>query len=394
MRIINIVDLFHPDAGYENNVLSKYMVKFGHEYIIMTTDLPTPGVFFDETNIHEKDRKFTKSTGVKIIRLHCKHYISGRSIWNYKKVLAMLNSLSPELVFFCGNDTYIAIRSLLRLHDFHMAVVTDSHMLEMASSNPMRKTFQWFYKKWVAPVIIRNNIYVIRQQNDDYVERCLGVPLRLAPWISFGSDIMLFHPDKDKRRKFRESYGISDDAFVVIYAGKLTKGKGGKLLANTIKKKLSEKREVVFLIVGNIHGEYGAEVQSILDKSENKILQFPTQKYTDLPTFYQAADLALFPKQCSLSFYDVEACGVPVLSEDNNINVDRCSNGNGWNFHCGDVHDFRQKLTMVIDMDTQEFSTVCHNAEKFVTANYSYEEKAKEYEKLFKGIVSNWSYKF
>lgn len=394
MRIINIVDLFHPDAGYENNVLSKYMVKFGHEYIILTTDLPTPGSFFDETNIAEKDKNFKQSTGVTVIRLHCRHYVSGRAIWNYGEMLKTIKKLSPDLVFFCGNDTYVAIRSLLRLKDFQMAVVTDSHMLEMASANPLKRFFQQFYRKKVTPIIIKNNIYVIRQQNDDYVERCLGIPMRLAPWISFGSDIMLFHPNEKNRKRFREDNHIDDDAFVVLYAGKLTKGKGADLLANTIKEKIPSKRQLVFLIIGNISGEYGVEVQALLDTSENRIIQFPTQKYVDLPQFYQAADLALYPKQCSLSFYDVEACAVPVLSEDNNINVDRCSHGNGWNFKCGDVDDFRKKLSMIINMDKDEFKKYCKNAQDFVLNSYSYEDKAREYERLFKKIVGTWVYKF
>lgn len=394
MRIINIVDLFHPDAGYENNVLSKYMVKFGHEYIILTTDLPTPGSFFDETNIAEKDKNFKQSTGVTVIRLHCRHYVSGRAIWNYGEMLKTIKKLSPDLVFFCGNDTYVAIRSLLRLKDFQMAVVTDSHMLEMASANPLKRFFQQFYRKKVTPIIIKNNIYVIRQQNDDYVERCLGIPMRLAPWISFGSDIMLFHPNEKNRKRFREDNHIDDDAFVVLYAGKLTKGKGADLLANTIKEKIPSKRQLVFLIIGNISGEYGVEVQALLDTSENRIIQFPTQKYVDLPQFYQAADLALFPKQCSLSFYDVEACAVPVLSEDNNINVDRCSHENGWNFKCGDVDDFRKKLSMIINMDKDEFKKYCKNAQDFVLNSYSYEDKAREYERLFKKIVDMWVYIF
>jgi len=59
------------------------------------------------------------------------------------------------------------------------------------------------------------------------------------------------------------------------------------------------------LVVGNSpDSEYGNLVEDTFRRSENRVIRFPTQKYTELPRFYQVADLAVFPKQCSLSFYD------------------------------------------------------------------------------------------
>ena len=39
MKIINIEDFFHPNAGYQINIISKYLAKFGHEVIIITADM-------------------------------------------------------------------------------------------------------------------------------------------------------------------------------------------------------------------------------------------------------------------------------------------------------------------------------------------------------------------
>src|SRR5699024_1833755 len=101
---------------------------------------------------------------------------------------------------------------------------------------------------------------------------------------------------------------IAEDAFVILYAGKLDESKGGKLLAEALREPLKTDRAVVFLVVGNTSGSYGAEVETLFQTSKNRVLRFPTQRYADLAPFYQAADLAVFPRQCSLSFYDVQAC--------------------------------------------------------------------------------------
>lgn len=382
MKIVNVVDLFFPDAGYENNILSKYMVSFGHEYIILTTDLSDPMGFFSNENVNARDEEFYKKTGVKIIRLNCKKIISGRAVWNYKLFKKTLEAIVPDVVFFCGNDTLIAMQYLINIKKSKYAVITDSHMLAMASKNKLAKIYRWIYRTLITPKIIKYNIQVIRVQDDPYVEEYLGIPLSQAPFISFGTDTKLFRPNKDVKEAFRRENGIADDDFVVVYTGKLDEPKGGKLLAEAFRKKFDTKKNVVLVAVGSTAGEYGNEVEKIFSKSENRVIRFPTQKYCDLPQFYQAADLSIFARQCSLSFYDAQACGLPVLSEDNNINVERCSHQNGWNFKAENAEDFHAHIAAAANMDEKEYAAVGENAYCFITEQYNYEDKAREYEKI------------
>ena len=187
---------------------------------------------------------------------------------------------------------------------------------------------------------------------------------------------------------FRIEKKIPDNAFVVVYAGKLDESKGGQFLAETIRDKFDTKREIVFVIVGNATGKYGEIVEEIFATSENRIIRYPTQKYSDLARYFQIADLVVFPKQCSLSFYDAEACGVPVLSEDNNINVDRCSHENGWNFKSGSIDDFREKIEYIVGLSSDELKRVGSNAYNFIIKNYNYEDKAREYEMVILGTYN------
>ena len=39
MKIVHVEDFFHPDAGYQINVLPKYLAKFGHEQVIITSEM-------------------------------------------------------------------------------------------------------------------------------------------------------------------------------------------------------------------------------------------------------------------------------------------------------------------------------------------------------------------
>lgn len=382
MRIVHIEDFFHADAGYQVNILSKYFVQEGHEVVIVTAEMdkiPTELTsFFGRDNVESSDRAYEEAYGVKIIRVPVVKYFSGRVIYD-KSIFSIVEELKPDVLYVHGNDTLIGMQYTWKAKRLHYPIVTDSHMLEMASTNKLSKYFRKFYRKFVAPYIIKGNIPVIRTQDDSYVQKCLGIPLDMCPWISYGSDVLLFHPDEQVKADFRQKYGIAQNAFVAVFAGKLIESKGAMLLAEAFRKKFAGERQVVLVAVGNTSGEYGYKVEETFAQSENKILRFPTQKYAALAEFYQAADIAVFAKQCSLSFYDVQACGLPVISEDNNINVDRCSHDNGMCFKCGDMADFRAKVQAFADMDAQTFDAYCANSKDFILSEYDYGHKAREY---------------
>ena len=179
--------------------------------------------------------------------------------------------------------------------------------------------------------------------------------------------------------EFKKENKIPENAFIVLYAGKLDESKGGMFLAEAVNEKFQTDKDVVFVIVGNSAGDYGEKLEDCLKNSQNKILRFPTQRYVDLAPFFQSADLVVFPKQCSLSFYDVQACGVPVLSEDNNINIERCSHKNGFVFESGNMDDFRRKIVDCINMPSNKYKEIKINAYDYITQNYNYSNKADEY---------------
>lgn len=394
MKIVHIEDFFHPEAGYQINILPKYMVRAGHEVTIITSEMDkapkTLSRFFGMEGIEKKDSTYIREYGVKIIRLPLRAFISGRAVFT-SALYRTIENEKPDVLFIHGNDTLTGMRCLLRRKKLGCPIVMDSHMLEMASQNRFKNAYRQIYRRIFTPIILKNNIPVIRTQNDPYVEKRLGIPLEKAPWISVGSDTMLFHPDEAQRASFRKEHDISKTAFVVLYAGKLDEGKGGMLLAEALREPFATERELVFIIVGKTVGEYGEQVEMTLSKSANRILQFPTQKYADLAKFYQAADIALFPRQCSLSFYDVQACGLPVIFEDNSVNVDRAAYGNALLFRAEDVEDFRSRIEKMAAMPEEQYDVMRRNAIFFIKQSYDYADIAQQYmDCLSKTVQQYW----
>lgn len=388
MRIVNIEEDFHPAAGYQLNLLTKYFSEMGHEVIIVTCEPQFMKQkftnFFGNDNLLEQDKQYENKYGVKIYRKPVYGYFNRKNFFKfgflkYLSTFKFIKSLKPDILYVHGNVQTISILAFLLYRYMDVPYITDSHMVEMALEGNKRELFFSVYRKIISPIIVKKGIRDIRTQNEDFVGKYLGIPLSQAPWISVGSDTMLFHKDEKANKKFRRENKIADDEFVIIYAGKLDWEKGGRLLADAFLEKF-EGKKVVLLVVGNATTDaYGNEVEMVFKESHNRIIRFPTQKYEDLASFYQAADLGVFPRQCSLSFYDIQACGVPIVSENNNINYERLQHSNGWYFESGDVEDFRRVINEILMMPSDDYSEIRKNAEKYVIENYDYKNISKQY---------------
>ena len=378
MKIVHVEDFIHPDAGYQVNLLSRLQKVEGHDVAIVTGEMDKMPDwltgFFGTDRMAERDGRFEHETGVAIRRVPLYGFYSGRAIMHPLRLFRTVAKEKPDVVFMHGEDTLTGILFILLSRWLPYPLVLDCHMLEMASMNRFRNYFRWFYRKFITPIILKRNIPLIRVVDSDFVEKCLGIPLAHTDLLSFGTDTLHFAPDLEKRRVKRAELGLAENAFVVLYAGKLDEQKGGRFLADALREKVvaPEYRELQFLVVGNSVGEYGADVERRFADSENPIKRFPTQRYFDLAGFYQAADLVVFPRQCSMSFFEAQSCGCPILFEANEINSQRARFGNAVTFAAGDLADFRRKLQEMIALPQQEFADYRANARTFVLDNYDY----------------------
>jgi len=387
MKIVHVEDFLQPDAGYQVNILSKLQIKQGHEVSIVTSELQkSPEYltsFFGKNNIEKRDKQFYIHTGVKIVRVPLIGFYSGRAIY-YPRIFKIVDELKPDILFVHGEDTLIGIQFIVRSLWQKYPMILDCHMLEMASVNRFKKIFRFIYKHCITPIIIKKRIPLIRVVDSNYVEKCLGLPLSKTILLSLGTDTSLFLPNIDNYNTFRANNNFEKNDFVVIYAGKLDRHKGGKFFAESIKQRLVSKngRSVKFIIIGGTVGAYGQQVEDILGKSENVILRLPTQPYYDLAHFYQAADLAVFPRQCSLSFFDVQACGLPVVMEENEINLQRVKNNNGFLFRAEDIASFRENILKMADIASTDYLSMREAARNYIKNNFDYIPIAERFTKV------------
>lgn len=395
MKIVHIEEFFHPDAGYQVNLLSRLQQSQGQNVTVVTAELkkiPTfLSAFFNAENIDDKDKKFEQDTGVKIVRIPLLAYYSGRAIF-YPRLFRIISDLNPDVVLVHGVETFTGMLFMRISKSLKYPVVFDTHMLEMASRNRFSKYFQAFFRRFFTGFFLKQNISLIRVVDSDYVQKCLGIPLDRTELLSFGTDTEHFRPNPNVKRDVRARLGLDSNVFLVVYAGKLDESKGGIFLAEVLREKISltTGNTIAFLVIGNGDGPYGDDVENLFSKSENKLIRLPTQRYYDLAQYYQAADLAIFPKQCSLSFFEAQSCGLPVLFEENEINIQRILNGNAFKFSPGNVKDFREKLMQLASLASHQFDELRVSARNYVIDRYDYIPIAKRFTQILESAVIQW----
>lgn len=395
MKIVHLEDFIHPDAGYQVNLLGRLQVLQGHKVEVVTGELDRIPEdltsFFGRDDIDKRDARFESETGVKIYRIPLYGFYSGRAIFHPIKLVKKVLSLKPDVLFVHGEDTLTGMMFIMISFWLPFPIVLDCHMLEMASMNKYREYFRFLYRRVFTPVILRRKIPLIRVVDSDFVQKCLGIPLSHTDLLLLGTDTEHFKPNQGKRAEVRAKLGLSLDSYLVIYAGKLDQQKGGLFLAEAIRQKFpTDGRRVEFLIIGNSVGEYGAAVDAAIAGSQNKIVRLPTQRYFDLAQYYQASDLAVYPKQCSLSFFEVQSCGLPVLFEENEINCQRCLNGNAFIFNPNSVEDFRSKIIGLSKISISENEKISLAARSYVVNNHDFVPIAQKYTDVLLRAINNW----
>lgn len=387
MRIVHVEDNFLPTSGYQLNFLAKWNVKHGHKVTIVVSDSlePWTKVGFAGNSLDKIDGEYESQYSVKIIRVHSKRRISGREVQE-RRLFQVVADEKPDVVMVHGFDTLTGLRFIWKLGKLSYPIISDSHMYPVASVNKFAKFFRTYVRKFITPKIKRFslNIAAVSPATKRFMMDSYRIPSQLIPVIPFGTDTDLFKPDSVRGALTRKELNIPEDTFVLIYTGKIMEEKKVLLLAEAFASICKQKasRNPVLILVGSGSGSYYEKVIRTLESVNEYVRYVPTQEVWNLPKYYQAADLAVWPGACSLSFFDAQACGLPVIAENIAGNDERLSYDNGWLFMPNSVSDLEDKIKEALELPSGELKQKGYRGMEIAVKNQSYDKISSEFEKL------------
>jgi len=334
MKIIHLCDYIQPKLGYQEYYLAKEHAKMGHEVTVVTSDRYYP--FKDYKNTVEKilgprivGVKTEKIDGFKIIRLRTLFEL-GTRVWlcGLEKEIKKIN---PDIIISHGMQDFNVLRAALYNKKKKYRLICDDHSL--FSEEKKGIIGMLYYNIYPYKLILKNSDKLVGVADEvvEYIHRLYKFPKNKITMIPLGADSDKFRFSEKLRTKFRKENNISQDNVVITYTGKINKLKGPHnilLALEKIKDKLN--LPVVVLFVGNIDTDYEQLFLEQKDKfNSNKIkaIHIPAVSNSELVSIYSATDIAVWPRQASLSMIEAMSCNVPIICCD--FLTERYKNENG-----------------------------------------------------------------
>jgi glycosyltransferase involved in cell wall biosynthesis len=188
--------------------------------------------------------------------------------------------------------------------------------------------------------------YAISIDAADIAIRYSGVERKKLSVCPLGVDTDIFRPpinpvEQQARSQLRRELGFSESDVVCIYTGRLSEDKNPLCLAQAIEILGGRGKPFRGLFVGN-----GPQAKAICALGRSVI--HPFVSFRELPRFYWAADIGVWPRQESTSQLDAAACGLPIILS-NRVQVLERVDGNGLIYEEDNLHELVRKLEALSD---------------------------------------------
>ncbi len=378
IKIVHVEDRFHPDMGYQLNFTSKYYNKEKFEMHIITSEslrLWSNDEKLTKKVIEKKDKDFKKKYGVQIHRLPVVFEKTHRYNLLMKNVLKKIYEISPEILFVHGVESYTSFLLLKKpslYKDF--LVCTDTHTLKSQFRNTIpEKLYFSLFKLLVLKKLKKYNtpFFYTMTENKKIIEERYDIdPVNIFSY-SLGADDEIFFPDERSGKKLREKLNIDRNKRIVLYTGKFNFPKSPHLLVEAMKTIKNDLPETVLILVGGKNKEYFEKYFNKETEIKNtEIIILDAVKVTELNSYYNMADVVVFPTENTLSNMDCQLAGTPVVMQDDFTNREKLKYG-GILFKQGDIHDMGRKILTLLKDDTLR-KKLGQEGHDFIAENYSY----------------------
>lgn len=317
MRILNICTSgpYTDGFSYQDNLLTKYMVKNGHEVYIVASPL-----IYDEMGQRkevEVPTEYVNIDGVLVIRLpYRKPYKYGQRMRKMKGFPETLLRINPDIIFFHNPQSVDAkiVCKYLKKHP-SVKLFVDCHS---DFSNSARN---WFSRIFLHKIIWKHyaqmlnrfatKFYGVLPARVNFLKNIYGIPNAKVELLVMGGDDELIESaaQESNYEKIRSKYDIKKDDFLIVTGGKIDLAKTQTLLLMQAVKELPQK--VKLIVFGSIDQRLKADADRIFDNK--KIFYAGWLDSRTSYDFFATADLVVFPGRHSVYWEQVVAQGIPMI---------------------------------------------------------------------------------
>lgn len=328
MKIAVVTGFYSEGMGYTENCLSKSLASLGHEVHVVTSNYNVYGTS-PEYDATYKTFLGPADQGVRSFNVdgYFVHRLQSSLIGGYvwiKGLATKIRTIAPDIVH-CTEVASLQsflLAAIKPLATFKYFAETHQHLSVV---KPYLKASNGFWFKKTSYRLTRTiptflaslaveKCYAIAPDCAHVARTFYGVPGAKIKLQSLGTDTDLFRPatssdELSARHALRRDFGYEEEDVVCIYTGRLSTDKNPLLLAQAVGQLLK--------LGGNFHSLFvgeGPQRAEILRYRNSTVVPF--RKHADLAKLYRVADIAIWPRQESMSMLDAAACMLPLIVSD------------------------------------------------------------------------------
>lgn len=374
MKIVHIclTGVFTEGWTYQENLLSKFHSKLGHDVTLIASSLMYDnGGKLSATNRSD----YRNNDGVYVIRIEEKNQKPCSKFRRFPKLKKTLEGIEPDILFVHGCQ-FLDINTVIKYKIEHknVKIYVDNHADFSNSANNflsyhiLHKIIWKRMVKKIAPYT--EKFYGVMPARVDFLKTIYGLPDEKVELLVMGADdekvAVALNPKS--RDSIRSKYGIEKTDFLIVTGGKIDAAKMQTLLLMEAVNRINGIKLMVF---GSVANELTEKMNQLCSDRVQYIGWVDSSK-TD--RYFAAADLVVFPGRHSVFWEQVAGLGIPMLVKDwpgtHHVDV----GGNVKFLKTDSVEEIEIKLKEIIDRDYEKMKTV---AQEKAMKNFSYMEIAK-----------------
>jgi glycosyltransferase involved in cell wall biosynthesis len=234
---------------------------------------------------------------------------------------------------------------------------TGTHQTASIFSPAVKQSRRWSLRRLASDIrravpgrivsLFTEKCYAATVDCGDIAAKYYGVPGAQIEVCSLGVDTDIFFPANANvdtlasRESKRRALGFGAGELVCVYSGRMNTEKNPLLLAQAVAQLRSRGEPFRALFVG--HGTQAKEIGAC-----DGCVVHGFVPVADLPPFYRAADIGVWPAYESMSMMDAAACGIPIVVSDTVLATERFA-GNGLTYRLGDMGSLVETLSRLRD---------------------------------------------
>jgi 1,2-diacylglycerol 3-alpha-glucosyltransferase len=323
MKIVMICEFYDSSLEYQENLLSRYYSKSGHEVTVLTSTFTDVLDFIADRHDSARPGSETLDATARVIRLPYKYNLLNR-FRAYRGVLPLLDRLQPDLIYV--HDISPNFPEVIDYHKRHpnSRIIMDYHA-DYSNSG----------KNWLSLAILHGvlrkrildqarpyiqKIFPVVPAAERFLHDVYKVPLQEMEVLPLGGDIDLVVNlrERSPREKIRGLLGIPDDHIVIFTGGKLTPAKRTTLLLDALQQIQSQQSAPkIHLLIAGIVDDANQDYAANLSK---KMLGHPNVHMLgwlgreEVYLHMLASDMAVFPAGQSVLWQQSIVCGLPLIA--------------------------------------------------------------------------------